>query len=88
MAATADSWEYPAQRKFDDVVPLSEVDPEDKAGKEQLNLLQPDSTREGAYRWSSLQETDGTRPEWRGRFSLLNGHMIEYGRSRWTGNKD
>ena len=34
MTATADSWEYPTQRKFDDVVPLSEVDPNDKAGKE------------------------------------------------------
>ncbi|KAF9399441.1 hypothetical protein BGX21_006242 [Mortierella sp. AD011] len=31
MTTTADSWEYPAQRKFDNVVPLSEVDPEDKA---------------------------------------------------------
>ncbi|KAG0335360.1 hypothetical protein BG004_008481, partial [Podila humilis] len=30
MAAT-DSWEYPAQRKFDDVAPLAEVDPNDKA---------------------------------------------------------
>lgn len=34
MTATADSWEYPTQRKFDDVAPLSEVDPNDKAGKE------------------------------------------------------
>lgn len=65
MAATADSWEYPAHRKFDDVAPLSEVDPEDKAGKEQLNLLQPDSTREGTFRWSSLQTAGGTRQEWR-----------------------
>lgn len=31
--AAADSWEYPAQRKFDDVAPLAEVDPNDKAGK-------------------------------------------------------
>ncbi|CAO3570099.1 unnamed protein product [Mortierella alpina] len=31
MAATADSWEYPTQRKFDNVAPLSEVDPSDKA---------------------------------------------------------
>ncbi|KAF8978322.1 hypothetical protein BGZ46_006601 [Entomortierella lignicola] len=31
MASTADSWEYPTQRKFDNVLPLSEVDPEDKA---------------------------------------------------------
>ncbi|KAF9157518.1 hypothetical protein DFQ27_002049 [Actinomortierella ambigua] len=31
MTTTADSWEYPAQRKFDNVVPLSEVDPNDKA---------------------------------------------------------
>ncbi|KAF9312013.1 hypothetical protein BG003_006741 [Podila horticola] len=29
--AAADSWEYPAQRKFDDVAPLAEVDPNDKA---------------------------------------------------------
>ncbi|KAF9435192.1 hypothetical protein BGZ76_006731 [Entomortierella beljakovae] len=28
---TAESWEYPSQRKFDNVAPLSEVDPEDKA---------------------------------------------------------
>ncbi|KAG0368753.1 hypothetical protein BGZ54_001235 [Gamsiella multidivaricata] len=28
---TADSWEYPTHRKFDDVAPLSEVDPNDKA---------------------------------------------------------
>ncbi|KAG0309436.1 hypothetical protein BGZ98_002320 [Dissophora globulifera] len=31
MATTADSWEYPTHRKFDNVAPLSEVDPNDKA---------------------------------------------------------
>jgi hypothetical protein len=39
MTATADSWEYPTQRKFDDVAPLSEVDPNDKAGKERLDFI-------------------------------------------------
>jgi len=38
--AAADSWEYPAQRKFDDVAPLSEVDPNDKAGKEAFAAIQ------------------------------------------------
>ncbi|KAF9366522.1 hypothetical protein BGX34_001511 [Mortierella sp. NVP85] len=31
MTATADPWEYPTQRKFDNVAPLSEVDPNDTA---------------------------------------------------------
>ncbi|KAF8934720.1 hypothetical protein EDD21DRAFT_377806 [Dissophora ornata] len=31
MATTTDSWEYPVHRKFDNVAPLSEVDPNDKA---------------------------------------------------------
>ncbi|KAF9930145.1 hypothetical protein FBU30_000813 [Linnemannia zychae] len=30
-ATTADSWEYPTHRKFDDVAPLADVDPNDKA---------------------------------------------------------
>jgi len=34
MTATADPWEYPTQRKFDNVAPLSEVDPNDTAGKD------------------------------------------------------
>lgn len=38
--AAADSWEYPAQRKFDDVAPLAEVDPNDKAGKEAFAAIQ------------------------------------------------
>ncbi|KAF9966842.1 hypothetical protein BGZ70_001063 [Mortierella alpina] len=31
MTTTSDSWEYPTHRKFEDVTPLSEVDPSDKA---------------------------------------------------------